>query len=389
MRRARLLWLLCVAALTGCELDKQSVSVQAGDVVVHAVLDPGAPFQEILLERTLTGTVTIGTNIRFDPLDPINTGNGVPVAGASVTIAGPDGTLVGLEKTYTNKTPGYGAGRYEVPAGFGAAKPIRPGATYTLTVKSRDGGVVTGTTTIPQITPVTAPPKLATFNRDRDTLRLDWNLVPFARLYGIRIESPFGAFSQFSDSTHLLFAGDFRNLYSDDFQKLFIPGFQQVVTLYAADVNYFDYYRSRNDPFTGSGIINHLAGGIGLFGATVTIDSRTLDVTQQAKDPSIEGDYEYVSGPAQQKLLVDLFHLYVESGTTTTASLSGYYFRDRTGSARDGVAGTRDGTRIELQFQQNQDVHSTLVRFTGTQVADSLIGSYSAVAGRVVFRRRR
>ncbi|MDB4914486.1 MAG: hypothetical protein JWM95_2130, partial [Gemmatimonadetes bacterium] len=166
---------------------------------------------------------------------------------------------------------------------------------------------------------------------------------------------------------------------------LFIPGFQQVSTVFAVDTNYFDYYRSRNDPFTGSGIINRLEGGIGLFGAAVTIDSRTLDVTQQPKDATIEGDYEYVVGPAN----VDVFRLYRESGNTTTASLSGFYQKNRSLPARDGIAGTRDGTRIELQFQSNQDIHSTYVRFVGTQLADSLVGSYTTIGGRVVFRRRR
>ena len=74
---------------------------------------------------------------------------------------------------------------------------------------------------------------------------------------------------------------------------------------------------------------------------------------------------------------------------TTTASLSGTYYRDRNSSARDGVIGARDGTRVELQFQVNQDSHSTLVGFVGSQVADSLIGSYNSIGGRVVFKRRR
>ena len=389
MRRARLLPLLSFIGLASCQFDEHAVGVQPSQVVVHAVLDPGASFQEVLLERTLTGTVTISQNIKFDPLDPINTGDGVPVTGASVVITGPDGALVGLEKKYTGKPASYGAGRYEVAAGFAATKPIRPGATYTLRVQTTDGAVVTGTTTVPQITPVIPDGKLTAFNRDRDTLKVNWNLIPFARLYGIRVESPFGAFTIFSDSTHLSLPGNFRNLFADNLEKLFIPGFQQATTVFAVDTSYFDYYRSRNDPFTGSGIINRLTGGIGLFGALVTIDSRVLDVTQGAKDPTIEGDYEYVSGPSQPKLLVDLFHLYVESGTTQAASLSGYYFRDRNNAARDGIAGTRDGTRIELQFQVNQDVHSTLVRFTGSQVADSLVGSYNTVGGRVVFKRRR
>jgi hypothetical protein len=391
MRRVRLahcFGAFVALASVGCTFDEHAVGVQPQQVVVHAVLDPGAPTQEVLLERTLTGTVTINYNIRFDPLDPINTGDGIPIAGAQVSITGPDGTLIGLERKYTGKPDSYGTGRYEIQAGLGNKVPIRPGAVYLLNVRSPEGAVVTGTTVVPNAAPVIPGLTLDAFNRDRDTLRLTWNKVPGARTYGARVESPFGAFLIFSDTTNLMFPGNFRNLFAGNLQKLFIPGFQQISTVYAVDTNYFDYYRSRNDPFTGSGIINRLHGGIGLFGASVIVDYRTQDVTQQPSDTTIERQYEFVTGPPQPKLLVDVFRLYVESGNATAASLSGWYSRNRTGPARDGIAGTRDGARIELQFLVNQDIHQTLVRFIGTQVADSLVGSYSNMIGRVVFKRR-
>ncbi|MDB4916154.1 MAG: hypothetical protein JWM95_3798, partial [Gemmatimonadetes bacterium] len=224
MRRGFLVsWV--VLALMGCQFDEHAVAVQPAQVVVHAVLDPGAAFQEVLLERTLTGTVSISENIRFDPLDPINTGDGIPIAGASVSITGPDGTLVGLEKKYANKPAAYGTGRYEIAAGLGAAKPIRPGAVYTLLVKTLDSGVVTGSTVVPKVAPFIPTLRVDAFNRDRDTLRLDWTVVPLARLYGVRVDSPFGAFQTFSDSTHAVFPGNFRNLFATDLQRLFIPGF--------------------------------------------------------------------------------------------------------------------------------------------------------------------
>jgi hypothetical protein len=33
------------------------------------------------------------------------------------------------------------------------------------------------------------------------------------------------------------------------------------------DTNYYDFVRSRSDPFTGRGFLNHLEGGIGVFGS--------------------------------------------------------------------------------------------------------------------------
>ena len=80
--------------------------------------------------------------------------------------------------------------------------------------------------------------------------------------------------------------------------------------------------------------------------------------------------------------------LYVETPGATFASLSGWYSRDRKLAARDGMAGARDGNRIELQLLVNQDSHQRIATFVGTQVADSLVGAYTGVAGRVVLRRR-
>jgi hypothetical protein len=202
------------------------------------------------------------------------------------------------------------------------------------------------------------------------------------------VESPFGAFQLFSDTTKISLPGSLRNFFAADLQRVFIPGFQQMVTLYAVDTNYFDYYRSRNDPFTGSGIINRLDGGIGLFGSAVTIDMRALDVTQQPREPALEGDYELIQAPSTPQRVVDIFRLYVETAGPPT-SLSGWYSRDRTRTPRDGIAGARDGTRIELQFLVDQDSRRRLATFVGTQQGDSLVGSYNGQGGVVIFRRRR
>jgi hypothetical protein len=386
MRRAVAGVALLLAA-SGCTFDQQVIGVVPSQIVVHAVLDPNASIQEVLLERTLTGTVQVADNVRYDPLDPINSGGGIPVVGASVRIQGPDGTFTGLERKYPGRAPGYGTGRYEVIAGVGST-PIRPGARYTLTVRGTDGTVVTGSTVVPN-TPVYAQAQTITpFDRDRDTLKLDWAPVKGARTYAFRVESPFGAFQLFSDTTKIALPGSLRNFFASDLQRVFIPGFLQVMTLYAVDTNYFDYYRSRNDPFTGSGIINRLDGGIGLFGSVVTMDIRTLDVTQQPKEPALEGDYELIQAPSTPQKIVDILRLYVETQGPPT-SLSGWYSRDRTRTARDGIAGARDGTRIELQFLLDQDSRRRLATFIGAQQGDSLVGSYVGQGGIVVYRRRR
>jgi hypothetical protein len=378
-----------VLAATACTFDRQVIAVPVSQVVVHGVLDPGDTLVDVLVERTLTGTITVPRQPRYDILDPINTSGGVPARGAQVSITGPAGVTPGLEVRYPGKPATYGAGRYVF-----RRLVVQPGGKYTLNIRTADGIVVTGSTLVPMFTPdLSAPvPFGGLFRRDLDTLDVTWSSVPNARTYGLRVESPFGAFQLFSDSTHVRLAGNLRNLFAEQLPRVFIPGFQQVATVYAADTNFFDYYRSRNDPFTGSGIINRLEGGIGLFGSTVTITSRMVEVTQATTDPSFEGRYQLVGGSAAARAFVNTILIYVETPATAIlgASLSGWYSPDPVGYSHDGILGTRDADRIELHFLTNQNARIERATFIGKQSNDSLSGTLTSVNGfaeQVVFRK--
>jgi hypothetical protein len=389
MRRAPLVRLggvtMCVVA--ACTFDEKTVAVQPPQVVVHAVLDPGTQEQQVLVERTLSGTVNIRENQRFDAEDPINTGDGIPVSGAEVTISGPDGTITAFEAPVPGRPSSYSSGRYVAVFGAGAAvasPPLRPGVRYQLRVRTPDGAVVTGTTVIPVIAPVSPGPRLDRFNRDRDSLRLTWRDVVGARAYLVRVESPFGAFLLFTDSAHITLKGDLRNYFASSLQRVFIPGFRQRVSVAAVDSNFFDYYRSRNDPFTGSGIINNLEGGIGLFGAAVNISSRTLDIVQDPREPALEGLWDVTESP---RPIADVMRLYVET-PGDPAALSGWYLPTRTGSVLEGMIGTRTNGRVVLEFVANQAAIDTVAVFSGEQRGDSLIGVFLGVTGRVIFVKR-
>ena len=386
MRRASLVRLavvtLCVVA--SCTFDEKAVAVQPAQVVVHAVLDPGTLEQEVLVERSLSGTVDIRKDQRFDAEDPINTGDGIPISGAQVTITGPDGPLTGFEAPVTGRPPLYSSGRYIVAFGAGGAPPLRRGVRYQLRVRTPDGVVVTGTTVIPDIPPVGIGSRLDLFNRDRDSLRLTWRGVAGARSYLVRVESPFGAFLLFTDSTHITLDGDLRNYFATSLQRVFIPGFRQRVSVAAVDSNFFDYYRSRNDPFTGSGIINNLEGGIGLFGAAVNISSRMLDVVQNPREPALEGLWDVAESPRQ---IADVLRLYVET-PGEPAALSGWYVRNRTNAVLEGMIGTRTNGRIVLELLANQSAIDSVAVFSGEQRGDSLVGVFLGVTGRVIFLKR-
>lgn len=391
IRRPIALLASCAALATvACTFDQQSVAVQPPQIVVHAVLDPGGSEQEVLVERTLSGTVDIPKNQRFDPDDPINTGGGIPVSGAEVTVSGPTGIFHGIEAPAPGHPSSYATGRYILSSGTiqsGARVPLIPGGRYALEVRTPDGTVVTGTTVIPQSTAFIPGSRLDPFNRDRDSLRLTWREVGAARSYLVRIETPFGPFLLFSDSTHLTLPGDLRNFFSTSLQRTFIPGFRQRVSLAAVDSNYYDYYRSRNDPFTGSGIINRLQGGIGLFGSAVSINARTLDVTQNAREPAFEGTYEVTTTPTLSRPVADLLRIYVET-PGDPAALSGWFTRNRNSGVLEGMIGTRTNGRVVLEFLENQSSVDTVAVFAGEQRGDSLVGGYVGVSGPVVFVRR-
>ena len=46
----------------------------------------------------------------------------------------------------------------------------------------------------------------------------------------------------------------------------------------AVDSNYYDYYSRSADFFTGVGPVNHLSGGVGVFGSIVELKVRNVAV---------------------------------------------------------------------------------------------------------------
>ena len=113
-----------------------------------------------------------------------------------------------------------------------------------------------------------------TFNRDHDMLIVSVDAVAERASYAVRVESPFGPFFLFTDSTRVRFTGDLRNLFAGDLQRVFIPGFRQDIIVAAVDSNFYDYYRTNNDPFTGAG---SSAGSTADSGCSVDRDADERD----------------------------------------------------------------------------------------------------------------
>ena len=380
----RLVWTALLAGVVGCEFDEHLVAPSAPRVIVHSVLNPAAEEYLVLVEELLTGRVDIDTEEPFRDFDPIASGSGIPVAGATVLIYNSAGdSAVGSEDVLTTRSTGV----YRFVNADGtdpSALRILPGERYFLRVTTPAGAVVTGSTVIPGAVSADAGGTV-TFNRDTDTLRLVWPRSTGAKTYLIRINSPRGPYHIFTDSLHVRLPGSLRDFFSELLPSVFVPGFTQELLVAAIDTNFYDYYRSQNNPFTGSGLINHLQGGSGLFGSFIPIAPRTVITVANQEEP-VEG--EYVATVAFASSAPNRLSLYIESKRGSQATLTGNY--DRQASIEGGgVLGFQNGTAVSLAFLRENLAGDTLSTFTGQRFGgDSIVGELRATGERLVYRKQ-
>ena len=374
--------LMLALALTACEFDKVSVAPPAPLVVVHAVLNADAAEQVILVEASLTGRVAINDSRDFNPLDPIRTAGGEPIAGADVRLlAGAD--TVGVRAT-ESRVGTRGTGRYAIPR---TALAVTPGQRYRLRVRTSDGRVVTGETLVPGAPPGwmagALPVQRASFARDADTLRLTWPAVTGARTYAVRVETPYGPWALFSDSTRFSLTGTLRNFLAPGLPNVWFPGFRQIATVVAVDRNFYDYNRSGNDPFGGTGLISSVQGGLGLFGSLVELRRQEVTVTQRDRAP-LDAAWTGTSTTGAT-VVVDLW---VEDPGPRFSAVSG-----RVRTPEQFAVGTlgNDGT-LRLATLRSTSGADTAGLFTGRLLGDSITGSWSTrfdSSGPRLFRRTR
>lgn len=367
--------------LGGCELATETVASPRASVVVHAVLNPDVEEQVILVESSLTGRVAIDSTLRFDPLDPIRTAGGEPLNGAEVRLfrEGDSEGVLATETELNGLT-----GRYVVPR---AQLAIEPGRTYRLRVRTVDGREVTGETRVPSAESNWSPgvgtiAQRVTVNRSTDTLRLQWAAVPDARTYAIRVETPNGPWFLFSDSTRFALSGQLRNFFVGGLPSVWYPGFDQIVSVAAVDRNFYDYNRSGNDPFGGTGLISSVRGGLGLFGSALALLRREVTVVERDRLPL---DARWRGTTASGSVME--YDLWVEAVGLPRSSVSG---RERLG-ARRYLIGTLEGDQLRLVTLLGNSSADTVALFTGRVSAESITGEYDRrfeTQGATQFTRR-
>ena len=373
--------LLSALMLAACESTPVEVASPTAAIVVHAVLNPDAPEQVVLVESSLTGRVDINDGLKFDVLDPIRTAGGSPISGADVRLLA-DGDSVGVRAVET-PVRARGTGRYVVPRSLLA---LQPGRRYRLRLRTADAREVTGETLVPGAPPgwtvgAGATPLPVVLDRSRDTLQLRWSAVRDARTYVIRIETPYGAWALFADSTQFTLSGGLRNYFAPGLPSVWFPGFVQTASVVAVDANFYDYNRSGNDPFGGTGLISSVRGGLGVFGSVLNMLRREVTVTERTRFP-LDARWRGVTSAGATAEL----DLWVDVEGPTVSSVSG---REVT-ALRRYVLGTLRGESLRLVTLAAGSSADTVSVLTARLAGDSLVGSYDsrfATTGARVFRR--
>ena len=366
--------LILSVLLLGCELEEVAIPRTETRVALHGVLSATATNQVMLIERTRTGAVA-----SFDLDDPVLS---APLAesDALVELTTPTGQVMqAVEDKDLPENKGQGSGIYRFA--LDGTTLVR-GATYRLRVQTSSGGVLTAETVVPDGVAETVPTQVV-FDRSQDTVTLQWPVAPGARSYFVRIETPYGPRSFFTDSTHIRFAGDLRNTDDAALPRVFIPGFPQMVTVSAVDSNYYDWYRTHNARLSGTGVLNRVEGGIGVFGSLVRLRYLDLRVVTPQTEP-VAGVYEFDGTAFDRSVTPNLrIELHLESRAARgdqADAVSGRYdrrpFLGLRGCITCGLLGTVKDGRVEFAMLRDWFASDTADVFTGEIRGDTIVGTY-------------
>ena len=377
---------LCVA----CEIDRTAIPRTDPRLALHGVLSATAPSQVVLLERTRSGRVQLVAP-PFDIGDPVVSDEGIAESGAQMTLVWPDGTTSIAREDNTTRGDGKGQGiyRFAIPG-----DQLQRSASYKLTVRTTQGEVLTAETSVPEGTPATTA-SLGTFDRSRDTLVLTWPATPGARSYFVRVETPLGPRSFFTESTLVRLPGLLRNTQRDELPHVFFPGFAQAVTVSAVDSNYYDWYRTHNDELSGEGLINRVTGGLGVFGSLVRLRFDSITIAAPQTRP-FEGHWQFYGTQVEQLGTRYLsFDIYVESPAARSGqsdALSGRYLPrpriDYNGCPICGFLGTARDGHVELALLKDWSGADTVEVFNGQFFGDTLVGVFRFGGGPFRFVRQ-
>jgi len=372
-------------AVTACEIESITIPRTESILALHGVLSASASTQVVLLERTRNGSVP-----SYDLVDGA-LGEAVAEKDAVVELTSPSGRTFQAREDNTvpdNRGRGGGLYRFALPGDS-----LERGGSYRLTVRTTSGRVLTAETSVPGGNAV-ATPRALVFDRSRDTVIVQWAPVTGARSYFVRIETPYGPRSFFTDSARLRLTGELRHAEVNALPRVFVPGFAQSVTVSAVDSNYYDWYRTHNERISGTGLISRVTGGIGVFGALVRVRFDEFQVVVPQTEP-IAGSFTFEGTPFERSTTPNLsMALYVESRAARSDqgdAVSGRYtrrpFLGMSGCVTCGLLGTIRNGKVELALLRDWFASDTADVFVGELRGDTLVGTYRGYGGVARFVR--
>ena len=339
-------------AVASCEFGEVAIPEGEPMLVVLAVMRPDIERQWILVEQTLTGT-----SATEDSLPSVIPGDAppLPVTGATVSVTNlsmpndPCGTVVFTE-TPADPNVGQSLGLYWGPSN---CPTMRPGDTLGLRAETADGLVVTGRTEVVGADrvvlrvngdSVVLPGPTLTLNRDTDTLEAEVT-AEYGRSVQVEVSTPDSTntldptFLMFLDSTAITIPGNLVNFLDEIFdddddttsnnspESIFTAGKYHTVTVGLMDDYFFDYMRTANMQLSGRGFVNHLEGGMGVFGCVVA-EANEVKVVSDLDDDREGG---YLMAGTVEGVPVDIaLELYVASAGEDTTDMSAFVEGDWT-----------------------------------------------------------
>ena len=176
-----------------------------------------------------------------------------------------------------------------------------------------------------------------------------------------------------TDTLGMALPGDLVNPFEGDSgQTIFRAGRYYTLAVALMDQNYWDFARSRTDPITGQGFINHLDGGLGVFGSVETTQY-VLRVTAPQTDPR-EGVY-HVTGTLDSTPVDVTFDLFIDEieHRAFAAFVDGAWLQGPLHLSGDGAFGDGQPNSLTLEFGRGvsrSGAYTLLSTLTGVRTAD-------------------
>ena len=308
---------LCVVLAGACTLTEVEIPLGETVVVVHAVVRPDHPSasygrQFVVVEKSLTGTIDYPYELAGTV--PVGGSPPIPIEGTTVYVTNLDFSTDECPDTTAFSSVSGDYRLAELPGVYWSppyCPSMRAGDRLELVVETPEGDTVRGVTRLPgmehssfTIAGDSLPfgtDTVVTVNRDRDTIRVDVDPIAGRLLQidmlRVGLLDIIPGWDEYTtarllvDTVAVQLPGDLPDVFArGEGDDLLRAGRDYIMSVSLTDTNYYDFTRSRNNRYTGRGLLNRLSGGVGVFGSLVATSTK-IHVIGDFDDPR-DGVYQ-------------------------------------------------------------------------------------------------